>query len=80
MDKEFFFENEDTTLVGILHEKLLKNKEVVFAGYIQHHPLDHNINLRVKTHTIDPEIVLIDVIKSIITELKELKEKTLKNI
>lgn len=74
--KEFFFENEDTTLVGILQEYLLKRSEVEYAAYIQKHPLEHNIILKIITKdNTDPELILIECIKEIIDTLNKLKNE-----
>jgi DNA-directed RNA polymerase subunit L len=78
--KEFFFENEDTTLVGILQEYLLKRSEVEYAAYIQKHPLEHNIILKVITRDdADPELILIECIKEIIDTLNKLRTSVTSN-
>merc|ERR1711933_314742 len=40
---------EDHTLGNILRMELLRNEDVLFAGYKVPHPLDHMIELRVQT-------------------------------
>jgi DNA-directed RNA polymerase subunit L len=71
--KEFIFTNEDTTLVGPLQENLLRHPDIVYAGYIQKHPLEHDIILKVVSKGEDPEVILVEIIKNIINKLRELK-------
>ena len=74
MSVEFFFENEDTTLVGILQEHLLRRSDVEYAAYIQKHPLEHNIILKVITKDgANAEVILIECIKDVIDTLNKLR-------
>ena len=53
--KIYFFDNEDHTLGTLLQNELLKNENVLFAGYIQEHPLEHNIQVKIVTKSVNYE-------------------------
>ncbi|XP_063900992.1 DNA-directed RNA polymerase II subunit RPB11-like [Zophobas morio] len=46
----FTIKKEDHTLGNLLREQLLKDDQVIFSGYKNPHPLQHEIILRVQTH------------------------------
>jgi DNA-directed RNA polymerase subunit L len=70
--KEFVFVNEDHTLGCILQEILLKNDEVISAGYIKPNPHEKKIILKIETKKIDPRNILDLEIKKLIKELPKL--------
>mmetsp|Transcript_14231 Transcript_14231/g.30658 ORF Transcript_14231/g.30658 Transcript_14231/m.30658 type:complete len:121 (+) Transcript_14231:66-428(+) len=45
----FKIEREDHTIGNLLRMQLLEDKDVVFAGYRQPHPLQHHIIVRIQT-------------------------------
>lgn len=47
----FKLEREDHTMGNLLRMQLMRDKDVVFVGYRQPHPLEHHILLRVQTTT-----------------------------
>uniref|UniRef100_A0A915D8B4 Probable DNA-directed RNA polymerase II subunit RPB11 n=1 Tax=Ditylenchus dipsaci TaxID=166011 RepID=A0A915D8B4_9BILA len=62
----FTFHKEDHTLGNLLKHQLLKDPQVLFAGYRNPHPLFHKINLRIQT---TPETTPADALNSAITDL-----------
>ncbi|TKR83265.1 hypothetical protein L596_016886 [Steinernema carpocapsae] len=62
----FTINKEDHTLGNVLKHQLLKDPQVLFAGYRNPHPLDHKILLRVQT---TPETTPFDVLNGAITDL-----------
>uniref|UniRef100_A0AAF5DFT5 Acyl-coenzyme A oxidase n=2 Tax=Strongyloides stercoralis TaxID=6248 RepID=A0AAF5DFT5_STRER len=75
---------EDHTLGNLLKHQLLKDPNVLFAGYRNPHPLEHKFHLRIQT-TPDttPTQVLLDAISDLIAELsmteQYFKEKSMVN-
>ncbi|TKR83266.1 hypothetical protein L596_016887 [Steinernema carpocapsae] len=57
---------EDHTLGNMLKHQLLKDPQVLFAGYRNPHPLDHKILLRIQT---TPDTTPADALISAITDL-----------
>jgi DNA-directed RNA polymerase II subunit RPB11 len=49
----FTFEGEDHTLGSLLQQELLENKKVEYAGYIDPHPFDKKIKLKIQTKKIE---------------------------
>ncbi len=45
----FKIEREDHTIGNLLRMQLMEDKDVVFVGYKQPHPLEHHILLKVQT-------------------------------
>mmetsp|Transcript_27538 Transcript_27538/g.76944 ORF Transcript_27538/g.76944 Transcript_27538/m.76944 type:complete len:117 (+) Transcript_27538:89-439(+) len=45
----FTIEKEDHTLGNMLRHQLLRNPDVIFAGYMMPHPLEHKIVIKVQT-------------------------------
>ncbi|CAD5234763.1 unnamed protein product [Bursaphelenchus xylophilus] len=72
----FTFNKEDHTLGNLLKNQLLKNPQVLFAGYRNPHPLEHKFVLRIQT-TADnsPHNVLIEAINDLLAELSVLDER-----
>ena len=60
------FAQEDHTLGNLLRHQLLKDPNVLFAGYKNPHPLDHNIILRVQvcsSSVFNRPVFLFDLIR-----------------
>uniref|UniRef100_A0A0N5AHD1 Probable DNA-directed RNA polymerase II subunit RPB11 n=1 Tax=Syphacia muris TaxID=451379 RepID=A0A0N5AHD1_9BILA len=62
----FTINKEDHTLGNLLKHQLLKDPQVLFAGYKNPHPLEHKFILRVRTV---PETTPADALSSAITDL-----------
>ncbi|KAI6191284.1 DNA-directed RNA polymerase II subunit RPB11 [Aphelenchoides bicaudatus] len=79
----FTFNKEDHTLGNLLKHndfssfsQLLKDPQVLFAGYKNPHPLEHKIILRVQTTSdTSPSDVLVTAINDLIAELSTLEER-----
>ncbi|VDO98109.1 unnamed protein product [Soboliphyme baturini] len=72
----FIINKEDHTLGNMLKNQLLKDPNVVFAGYKQTHPLEHKIVLRVQTtSTCDPISVVNNAITDLLAELSLFEER-----
>mmetsp|Transcript_14293 Transcript_14293/g.21604 ORF Transcript_14293/g.21604 Transcript_14293/m.21604 type:complete len:131 (+) Transcript_14293:19-411(+) len=73
---------EDHTLGSMLTQELLENN-AMFAGYINPHPFEHFINIRVQTDdNKSPDELIIDSIASLkgkIQNIEEAFDKALKN-
>ncbi|CAD5227552.1 unnamed protein product [Bursaphelenchus okinawaensis] len=71
----FTFNKEDHTLGNLLKHQLLKDPQVLFAGYRNPHPLEHKFILRVQT-TADttPQAALKQAIEDLLAELHFLEE------
>ncbi|KAI9218893.1 DNA-directed RNA polymerase II 13.6 kDa polypeptide [Blastocladiella britannica] len=73
---EIKIEREDHTLGGMLKEMLLRDEDVLFAGYKHPHPLEYHIVLKLQTSThIKPIDALKRSIERLILELATLKER-----
>jgi len=67
---------EDHTLGNILRMELLRNENVLFAGYKVPHPLDHMIELRVQTlPKSSPEMALRRAVLNLRTECKSMLDQ-----
>lgn len=67
---------EDHTLGNMLRMELLRNDNVLFAGYKVPHPLDHMIEIRVQTlPKSSPEIAVRRAIANLKYEVKSLLEQ-----
>ncbi len=72
----FKIEREDHTVGQLLVAKLQKEKSVTYAGYKCPHPLEHYFELRISTNGEQSAVeVFQSVLTSILTELKNFKEK-----
>ncbi|PAV63419.1 hypothetical protein WR25_08384 [Diploscapter pachys] len=74
----FTINKEDHTLGNMLKNQLLKDPNVVFAGYKNPHPLEHKILLRVQVkpdHSSTPVEVLNNAITDLISELALFEER-----
>uniref|UniRef100_A0A1I7YPS8 Probable DNA-directed RNA polymerase II subunit RPB11 n=1 Tax=Steinernema glaseri TaxID=37863 RepID=A0A1I7YPS8_9BILA len=65
----FTIMKEDHTLGNMIKYQLLKNKDVLFAGYRVPHPLEHRVDIRVQT---TPRTTPI---KAFLQALRELQEE-----
>ncbi|RVE72954.1 DNA-directed RNA polymerase II subunit RPB11-a [Trachinotus anak] len=72
----FTLNKEDHTLGNIIRAQLLKDPQVLFAGYKVPHPLEHKIVIRVQT-TADysPQEAFTNAITDLISELSLLEER-----
>jgi len=67
---------EDHTLGNILRMELLRNENVLFAGYKVRHPLDHMIELRIQTlPKSNPETALRAAVKNLRGETRSMLEQ-----
>ncbi|KAH7715161.1 DNA-directed RNA polymerase II subunit RPB11-a [Aphelenchoides avenae] len=62
----FTFNKEDHTLGNLLKHQLLRDPQVLFAGYRNPHPLENKILLRIQT---TPETTPADALQNAITDL-----------
>uniref|UniRef100_A0A646QF54 DNA-directed RNA polymerase II subunit RPB11 n=1 Tax=Hemiscolopendra marginata TaxID=943146 RepID=A0A646QF54_9MYRI len=72
----FTVNKEDHTLGNMIRYQLLKDPNVLFAGYKVPHPLEHKIIIRVQT-TADysPQEAFTNAITDLISELSLLEER-----
>jgi DNA-directed RNA polymerase subunit L len=68
----------DYGIAEIVHDELLKNNKVVFAGVAPPHPLVKRIIIRVKTNGADPVESLTNAIKDATEKVNLLKEQVQK--
>ncbi len=72
---ELEIKGEDHTLCNLLKKALLKNKDVVFAGYKIEHPLLSEPHLYISTNgNVSPKEVMTNTVvrlKSLLNEFKE---------
>ena len=67
---------EDHTLGNMIRCQLLKDPNVLFAGYKQPHPLEHKFILRIQTTTAySPQDAMMNAITDLISELSLLEER-----
>ncbi|CAO4366238.1 Protein CBR-RPB-11 [Caenorhabditis briggsae] len=72
----FTINKEDHTLGNMLKIQLLKDPEVLFAGYKNPHPLEHKILLRVQTtNATTPADALTTAITDLVGELSLLEHR-----
>jgi len=70
----FVFLDEDHTLGNLLRVQLLRDPDVVFAGYKLPHPLEPRIVLNVRTKpTTSPTAVLREGTQCLVSELRALR-------
>ncbi|RWS31224.1 RNA polymerases L-like protein [Leptotrombidium deliense] len=72
----FTVNKEDHTLGNMIRMQLLKDPQVIFAGYKVPHPLEHKFILRIQT-TADytPQEALMNAITDLMSELSLLEER-----
>ncbi|CAK91529.1 unnamed protein product (macronuclear) [Paramecium tetraurelia] len=67
---------EDRTIGNLLRTNLLKQKEVTFSRQRQIHPLQHTIEIKVKTKgTIKPYDAIEKTLKDLSEEFKNLEDE-----
>ena len=72
----FILNKEDHTAGNLIRMKLLKNPNVIFAGYRQPHPLSYIIEITIRTNgIITPKEALAVAIEDILNDIKEVKEQ-----
>ncbi|KAG9351856.1 hypothetical protein JZ751_023107, partial [Albula glossodonta] len=72
----FTLNKEDHTLGNIIRSQLLKDPQVLFAGYKVPHPLEHKIVIRVQTTPdYSPQEAFTNAITDLISELSLLEER-----
>ncbi|CAG0898230.1 unnamed protein product [Cyprideis torosa] len=72
----FKISKEDSTLANLLKFQLLKDPNVLFAGYKLMHPFDYRFLLRVQTtDSSTPENALMGAITDLLSELSLLEER-----
>lgn len=70
----FHIEKEDFSIPNILHQELVKDPRLKFAGVIQKHPILKKYLLTIESKELDPIEVMIDCCKQAIKNV-ELMEK-----
>ncbi|XP_069827350.1 DNA-directed RNA polymerase II subunit RPB11-a [Dendropsophus ebraccatus] len=72
----FTINKEDHTIGNIIKSQLLKDPQVLFAGYKVPHPLEHKIIIRVQTTPeYSPQEAFTNAITDLISELSLLEER-----
>ena len=73
----FTISKEDHTLANMLRAQILKDPQVIFAGYKIPHPLEHKVILRVQTINSDytPIQAMENAIKDLIFEMDMLEDR-----
>jgi len=72
----FQVQKEDHTLGNIIRMQLLRDKDVLFAGYKMPHPLDHSILVKVQTTPqSSPMKALETAIGDLISEISLVEER-----
>nr|CAG4652352.1 EOG090X0L4K [Triops cancriformis] len=72
----FTVNKEDHTLGNLIRCQLLKDPNVLFAGYKQPHPLEHKFILRIQTTSdYTPHDAMMHAITDLISELSLLEER-----
>ena len=67
---------EDHTLGNLLRSQLLKDPQVIFAGYRVPHPLEHKFNLRIQTTPdYSPQEAFTNAITDLLSEVSLLEER-----
>ena len=72
----FTINKEDHTVGNLIRHQLLKDPQVLFAGYKNPHPLEHKVILRVQTTAeYTPHDALMNAITDLIAELSLFEER-----
>ncbi|XP_025207569.1 DNA-directed RNA polymerase II subunit RPB11-like [Melanaphis sacchari] len=73
----FTINKEDHTLGNMIRNQLLKDPNVLFAGYKQPHPLEHKFEIRVQTKSSEytPRDALTNSLADLLAELSLLEER-----
>ncbi|XP_037952605.1 DNA-directed RNA polymerase II subunit RPB11-like isoform X2 [Teleopsis dalmanni] len=77
----FTINKEDHTLGNMIRNQLLKDPNVLFAGYKVPHPLEHKFVLRIQTTSeSSPQEALTNAITDLLSELSLFEERFRVNI
>nr|CAG4635869.1 EOG090X0L4K [Artemia franciscana] len=73
----FTINKEDNTLGNLIRTQLLKDPNVIFAGFKIPHPLENKVVLRIQTNSNDykPQDALMNSITDLIAELSLIEER-----
>jgi len=72
----FTMNKEDHTVGNMVRQQLLKDPNVLFAGYKNPHPLEHTVVLRIQTTSdYTPNDALMNAITDLISELSLFEER-----
>lgn len=72
----FTINKEDHTLGNMIRNQLLKDPNVLFAGYKVPHPLEHKFILRIQTTSdYTPQDALMNAITDLLAELSLFEER-----
>jgi len=72
----FTVNKEDHTLGNLITTQLLKDPQVLFAGYKNPHPLEHKFVLRIQTSSdYTPQDAFTNAITDLISEVSLLEER-----
>ncbi|CAH1108869.1 unnamed protein product [Psylliodes chrysocephalus] len=72
----FTINKEDHTLGNMIRNQLLKDPNVLFAGYKLPHPLEHKFVLRIQTTSeYSPQDALMNAITDLLSELSLFEER-----
>ncbi|EDV21726.1 DNA-directed RNA polymerase II subunit RPB11 [Trichoplax sp. H2] len=72
----FTIAKEDHTLGNIIRAQLLKDPQVIFAGYKVPHPLEYDVVIRVQTTSnYSPEEAFSNALTDLISELNVLDDR-----
>ncbi|XP_026480569.1 DNA-directed RNA polymerase II subunit RPB11-like [Ctenocephalides felis] len=73
----FTVNKEDHTLGNMIRDQLLKDPDVLFAGYKVPHPLEHKFVLRIQTTSLltSPQKAFMSAITDLIAELSLFEER-----
>ncbi|RIB27857.1 DNA-directed RNA polymerase [Gigaspora rosea] len=67
---------EDHTMGNLIRFHLVKEPQVIFAGYKVPHPLEHNVILKVQTtNDTKPDMMVAKALNDLIMEVGYLKQK-----
>jgi len=77
----FRLNREDHTLGNLIRERLLRDPDVIFAGYQVPHPLEHHVLIKVQAKREDggvehatPHTCFVKAVRDLIADLKHLRE------
>ncbi|KAL0482950.1 DNA-directed RNA polymerase II subunit RPB11 [Acrasis kona] len=72
----YYINKEDHTLGNLIRMQLLQNKDVVFAGYKNAHPLKYDIDIKIQTvPDVTPRETLGVAVNELIDQIKSLKSQ-----
>lgn len=72
----YTFNKEDHTMGNMIRNQLLKDPNVIFAGYKNPHPLESKVILRIQTISdYTPDEALMNAITDLLSELSLLEER-----